>query len=195
MITTQNYELYIIFRPDTEADYADKKINEFLTQVKADNIVVTRQGVRRIAYPIKKQWNGQYYLVTFDLELENAKLINLNTYRFNKDDFVMRQLITNKTDYLKQKAKESINQAPETAHHRELNKGRITNKKCISSYLGLREVDYKDADFLDQFTSPYAKIFVRSRTGSKAKYQRKVSQAIKRARHMGLMPFTSKWVD
>jgi small subunit ribosomal protein S18 len=195
MNTTQKYELYIIFRPDAEADSCEAKINEFLTNVKAEEITITREGARKMAYPIKKQVNGQYYLVNFDLALEDAKLINSNTYRFNKDEKVMRHLITNITDFLKQKSKEKVNPSPETSNQRELNKGKGAAKKCVISYLGYRELDYKDADFLNQFTSPYAKIFGKVRTGNKSKNQRKVTQAIKRARHMGLMPFTAKHME
>jgi small subunit ribosomal protein S18 len=195
MNTTQKYELYIIFRPDAEAQACEDKINEFLTNIKAEEINIEREGARKMAYPIKKQINGQYYLVNFDLSLENAKLINSQTYRLNKDDKVLRQLITNITDFLKQKAKEKLNPSPETTNQRDLNKGKGSAKKCIVNYLGFREIDYKDVEFLNQFTSPYSKIFPKTRTGNKAKNQRKVTQAIKRARHMALMSFTAKYLD
>ena len=85
--------------------------------------------------------------------------------------------------------KRTLNTKAEFSHHRELNKGK-KDKKCIVKYLGVEAIDYKDYAFLNQFTSPYAKLFGKERTGVSAKYQRKIKNAIKRARHMALMPFT-----
>lgn len=50
-------------------------------------------------------------------------------------------------------------------------------------------VDYKDTDLLSRFVSDRGKILPRRATGTSAKNQRKVSQAIKRARFMGLLPY------
>ena len=52
-------------------------------------------------------------------------------------------------------------------------------------------VDWKDVESLRRMLSPNGKIYSRKRLGTTAAEQRKVSQAIKRARHMGLLPFTS----
>ena len=50
-------------------------------------------------------------------------------------------------------------------------------------------VDYKDVNLLSRFLSDSSKILPRRVTGTSAKNQRKVSQAIKRARFMGLLPY------
>jgi small subunit ribosomal protein S18 len=55
-------------------------------------------------------------------------------------------------------------------------------------------VDYKRADDLRRFMSPNGKIQGRKKTGLSAKEQRLVNQAIKRARYMGLLPYTSATV-
>ena len=52
-------------------------------------------------------------------------------------------------------------------------------------------VDYKDVDYLKQFTSPHAKILPRRRTGIQAGKQREISLAIKHARYMALLPYLS----
>jgi len=65
-----------------------------------------------------------------------------------------------------------------------------TNKKfCRFKKYGIKYVDYKDAEFLFQFVNEQGKILPRRYTGTSLKYQRKVSTAIKRARHLALMPF------
>lgn len=56
---------------------------------------------------------------------------------------------------------------------------------------GLKYVDYKDTKFLAQFVNEQAKILPRRLTGTSLKYQRKVATAIKRARHLALMPYVT----
>jgi small subunit ribosomal protein S18 len=51
-------------------------------------------------------------------------------------------------------------------------------------------VDYKDANLLRRFMSPDGKILPRRITKCTAKQQRQVTQAIKRARHLGLISYT-----
>ena len=53
-------------------------------------------------------------------------------------------------------------------------------------------VDYKDVDLLKRFISERGKILPRRVTGTSAKNQRKVADAIKRARIMGLLPFVAE---
>ncbi|HLO41486.1 MAG TPA: 30S ribosomal protein S18 [Phycisphaerales bacterium] len=52
-------------------------------------------------------------------------------------------------------------------------------------------VDWKDIETLRRMMSPNGKIYGRKRAGTSAAEQRMVSQAIKRARYMGLLPYTS----
>lgn len=53
-------------------------------------------------------------------------------------------------------------------------------------------VDYKDVDLLKRFISERGKILPRRVTGTSAKNQRKVANAIKRARIMGLLSFVAE---
>lgn len=67
------------------------------------------------------------------------------------------------------------------------------NKKkyCRFKKLGIKYVDYKDADFLKKFLNEQGKILPRRITGTSLKFQRRVAQAVKRARHLALLPFVS----
>lgn len=60
-----------------------------------------------------------------------------------------------------------------------------------TSGLGKQYVDYKDVESLRRMMSPNGKIYGRKRLGTNARQQRMVAQAIKRARYMGLLPYTS----
>lgn len=64
-------------------------------------------------------------------------------------------------------------------------------KFCRFKKYGIKHVDYKDAKFLLQFVNEQGKILPRRYTGTSLKYQRKVSAAIKRARHLALMPYVT----
>ena len=67
------------------------------------------------------------------------------------------------------------------------------NKKkyCRFKKSGINYIDYKDPDFLTKFLNEQGKILPRRITGTSLKFQRKVSQAIKRARHIALLPYVT----
>jgi len=62
-------------------------------------------------------------------------------------------------------------------------------KNCFFCENKISYADYKDTQFLRKFMSPHAKILGRKRTGSCQKHQKLVTKALKRARHMALLPF------
>ncbi len=62
-------------------------------------------------------------------------------------------------------------------------------KYCRFKKNGIKYIDFKDADFLLYLVNEQGKILPRRLTGTSLKYQRKVSVAIKRARHLALMPY------
>jgi len=56
---------------------------------------------------------------------------------------------------------------------------------------GIKYIDYKDPDFLLKFVNEQGKLLPRRLTGTSLKFQRKVAQAVKRARHLSLMPYVA----
>ena len=64
-------------------------------------------------------------------------------------------------------------------------------KECYFTKNKMKTIDYKDAELLVNFVSDRGKILPRRVTGTTAKYQRKLAVAIKRARHMALLPFST----
>ena len=65
-------------------------------------------------------------------------------------------------------------------------------KQDYFSSNNIKHVDYKDIEVLKRFLTPSARMFSRRRTDVTAKNQRKLSEAIKRARFMGLLPYIAK---
>jgi small subunit ribosomal protein S18 len=64
-------------------------------------------------------------------------------------------------------------------------------KYCRFKKNGIKYVDYKDPEFLKKFLNEQGKILPRRLTGTSLKFQRKVSCAIKRARHLALLPYVA----
>lgn len=64
-------------------------------------------------------------------------------------------------------------------------------KYCLFKKYGIKYVDYKNPDFLLKFLNPQGKILPRRITGTSMKYQGRVDQAIKRARHLAILPFVT----
>ncbi len=67
-----------------------------------------------------------------------------------------------------------------------------TNKQkkyCRFKKSGIKYIDYKDPDFLMKLVNEQGKLLPRRLTGTSLKYQRKVAQAVKRARHLALMTY------
>lgn len=61
-------------------------------------------------------------------------------------------------------------------------------KYCRFKKMRIKYIDYKDGDFLKKFLNDQGKMLPRRISGNSLKYQRKVAQAIKKARQMALLP-------
>ena len=64
-------------------------------------------------------------------------------------------------------------------------------KYCRFQKNGIKYIDYKDAGYLLKLVNEQGKILPRRVTGTSMKFQSQVSQAIKRARHLALMPYVA----
>ncbi len=67
----------------------------------------------------------------------------------------------------------------------------VKTKYCRFQKSGMKYIDYKDPNFLLKLCNEQGKILPRRLTGTSLKYQRKASQAIKKARHLALMPYVA----
>ena len=71
------------------------------------------------------------------------------------------------------------------------NIGKQRKKYCRFKKFGIKHIDYKDPDFLAQFINEQGKILPRRITGNSLKYQKKVAIAIKRSRHLSMLPYVT----
>jgi small subunit ribosomal protein S18 len=65
-------------------------------------------------------------------------------------------------------------------------------KFCRFTAEGVKQIDYKDVDVLKEFLQENGKIMPARITGTKARYQRQLSVAIKRAQFLALLPYTDR---
>lgn len=78
-------------------------------------------------------------------------------------------------------------EAPPTYDKRQQRK-----KKCPFTAAGIKDIDYKDIETLRKFITERGKILPRRITGVSSYHQKRLTQAIKRARHIALLPFVTE---
>ncbi|MEX2104768.1 MAG: 30S ribosomal protein S18, partial [Bacilli bacterium] len=71
-------------------------------------------------------------------------------------------------------------------------RGHKRKKVCYFTVNKITHIDYKDTDLLKKFVSERGKILPRRVTGTSAKFQRKLTIAIKRSRQIALLPYTTE---
>jgi small subunit ribosomal protein S18 len=69
-----------------------------------------------------------------------------------------------------------------------------TKKFCRFTQNHVKYIDYKDVKLLQRYTTEQGKIIPKRITGTSSKYQRELSIALKRARHMALLPYVTDTV-
>ncbi|MDZ7606225.1 MAG: 30S ribosomal protein S18 [Cyclobacteriaceae bacterium] len=72
-----------------------------------------------------------------------------------------------------------------------INRDQQKKKYCRFKKSGIKYIDYKDANFLLKFVNDQGKILPRRLTGTSVKFQKRVSQAVKRARHLAFLPYVT----
>lgn len=78
-----------------------------------------------------------------------------------------------------------------TLQNEPINREQQRKKYCRFKKSGIKYIDYKDPNFLLKFVNEQGKILPRRITGTSIKFQKKVAQAVKRARHLALLPYVT----
>ena len=78
-----------------------------------------------------------------------------------------------------------------TLQNEPINRNNRQTKYCRFKKNGIKYIDYKDPNFLLKFVNDQGKLLPRRLTGTSIKFQKKVSQAVKRARHIALLPYVA----
>ncbi len=67
-----------------------------------------------------------------------------------------------------------------------------SSKQCFFKQNGINHIDYKDTEILKKFLNPHGRILSKKKSGVSSKNQRKLANAVKLARFMGLLPYVSR---
>jgi len=78
------------------------------------------------------------------------------------------------------------------AKRRTLRSLLTVKKSCYFCNEGIEYIDYKDIKLMQKYLSRYMKIEPRRRTGTCARHQRQIAIALKRSRHLAMIPFVLK---
>ena len=155
-----------------------------------------------MAYPIEQKSTGFYNLIEFKAEPPTIDVLELE---YRRDEKVMRFLTTaldkHAVEYNVKRRKGEFNKKEEPKKRRLQNDitkrtyqqgpDQKRKKYCRFRKNGIKYIDYKDANFLLKFVNEQGKILPRRITGTSVKFQKKVAQAVKRARHIGLLPYVT----
>jgi small subunit ribosomal protein S18 len=75
---------------------------------------------------------------------------------------------------------------------RKLMKKQTERNKCRFTRARVRQIDWKDVPTLQKMVSQQGKLYGRKRTGTRSHFQRKLREAVKRARFMALLPYVGR---
>ena len=78
-----------------------------------------------------------------------------------------------------------------TLMNEPVKRAEVKPKYCRFKKNGIKYIDYKDADFLKKFLNEQGKLLPRRLTGNSLKFQRKVGDAVKKARQMAILPYVT----
>ena len=185
------YETVFILTPvlsDAQMKEAVDKFKAILTQEGAEIINEENWGLKKLAYPIQKKSTGFYQLIEFKAEPSVIEKLEIN---YRRDERVIR-FLTFKMD--KYAAGGKLIMAQQQSEIRYLTPPSVDVKKkkyCRFKKNGIKYIDYKDPEFLKKFLNEQGKILPRRITGTSLKFQRRIAQAVKRARHLALLPFVT----
>ncbi len=186
MATAQpTYELTYIVNgalSDNQIQDIVRRVNEYIEKNGGEIIEAEEWGTRRLAYPINKKRNGYYVNLFFHApgdiiaRFERAMQIEDDVLRYltlRLDKKMLRHFEQNRT-----KKPESGDGAPAPAVSAEGGKP-------------VEYIDYKNVDDLKTHINEQGKILPRRIMDVTAKQQRQLTRAIKRARHLAMLPFVA----
>lgn len=191
-VNRRMYELtYILTSVLSSGQIADvvSKITAAVENAGGDIKLVDQWGMRRLAYPVAKKRNGYYVNMYFE---GPGTMVTRLERLLTIDDHVLRYLTLamDKKMLAAFQAKQRSQEAVAASGDGEA----APAVQELVRVRGPRYIDYKDSDFLKRFTNEQGKMLPRRFTMVSAKRQRAITRAIKRARHLALMPYVADFV-
>jgi ribosomal protein S18/ribosomal protein S6 len=179
----RNYETIIIFKTGaTEANVATitKKLEKVISKKPGKVAKKDEWGNKTLAYPIKKEKQGKY--VVWHYSQEPKVLAEVDKALRYEEDILRYTTLVADEELEKHLTEKKARKAEPVAPGGE---DRPNNRDQYDVY-----VDYKDILSLSRYISDRGKITPRRISGVSAKSQRRISQAVKRARQIALLSYT-----
>jgi ribosomal protein S18/ribosomal protein S6 len=180
----RNYETIVIFKTGaTEASVStiSKKLEKVITKKPGKVAKKDEWGNKTLAYPIKKEKQGKYVVWFYSQEPKIVAEVD-KALRYEED--ILRYATLVADEELEKHLNEVKAKKAEKTENPEGEDSR-NNRDQYDVY-----VDYKDILSLSRFISDRGKITPRRISGVSAKSQRRISQAVKRARQIALLSYT-----
>ncbi len=185
------YETIAILTPDIgEADFSaiEKRVEKALNMKPGKLLKKDDWGVKRLAYPIKKERQGRYLCWSFNHGPEIVKEVDRNLRFDEKVLRFMTVVVDPPTE--KEKAAKAAEAAKAPTDY-ESGRGRGEGRGRSRGGMDLTaRIDYKDPITLAKFISDRGKIVPRRNSGANAHSQRVIATAVKRARQIALLSYT-----
>ena len=200
----RHYEIVILVHPD-QSEQVPAMIERYQSIVTSNKGIIHRLedwGRRLLAYPINKVHKAHYVLMNIECDNDSLKQL-AEAFRFN--DAVIRNLVIKKNKAVtqpsplfktdnedKKRSCGSSSQRTRITKVRGFKMARYFKRKrfCRFTAEGIDEIDYKDLNILKNYVSESGKIIPSRISGTKTRYQRQLSTAIKRARYLSLIPYS-----
>lgn len=181
----RNYETIILFRtdaPEATVSTITKKLEKIITKKPGKLTKKDDWGVKTLAYIVKKEKQARYIIWYYTQDPKITTEVD-KALRFEESILRYATLVADEglEKHLQEKsAKKAAAKEPTDEEKSERN-----NRDSNDVY-----VDYKDVLTLSRYTSERGKITPRRISGVNAKSQRRISQAVKRARQIAILSYT-----
>ena len=196
----RTYEVMFIVRPDMPEEEVEKLISTLESQVSSTGGTVKnveRMGKRRLAYIVRKFFEGMYILLTVE---GGGQVVRELERRLRVTEPVIKFITVRVDEEQKRHAKiKALRDARRKAYWRtswrrtrrwaQVLPAEKVCKFCVEK---IDTVNYKDVRLLAQFVAESGKIVPRRLTGVCTPHQRRLSTAIKQARNIALLPFAGR---
>jgi small subunit ribosomal protein S6 len=183
----RDYETVVILKADTpEATLKGliKKIDKILTAKPGKMLKHEDWGLKRLAYEIKHEKKGHYLFWNYAQEPSVLPLLD-RAVRF--EETVLRYMTITTGEHGKVK---KVRKEPEQPRKPEPNEDSEDGRRSHRDV----KIDYKDPITLSQFINERGKIVPRRNSRFNAKEQRALSMAIKRARQLAMLSYTTGYL-
>lgn len=179
----RNYETIVIFKTtasEAAVSTITKKLEKVITKKPGKVTKKDDWGVKTLAYPIKKEKQGKYTIWFYNQDEKIVAEVD-KALRYEEDILRYSTIVADEqlAKHLAEKTEKKAKKATEGAE------GERQQQDHYDVY-----VDYKDLLSLSRYISERGKITPRRISGVSAKSQRRISQAVKRARQIALLSYT-----